>query len=171
MKPHATCIGLCTVLFLSTAACSGGDDSPSNSQDSGAGGDSGGSSCDPVTPAGEIIHKDHDAGAPPTMTGGTIADGVYALTQMVQYNGEDGDTAHKDTFVFSGGAGQIAGLEDGTGTQMNAFFTYTTSGNDLDLTLTCGASGMVTMKYTATGTTITTVNADDANELHTFTKM
>jgi hypothetical protein len=158
-------------LFVILAACSGGDDAPAGGQDGGGSGSGSGSACDPVTPAGQIIHKDHDPGAPPTMTGGTITDGVYALTQMVQYNGENGDTGHKDTMVFAGGHGQIAGLQDGTGPMQNAFFDYTTSGNDLMLTLTCGGSGSITLKYTATATTVTTVNNDDPNELHTFTKM
>ena len=165
-------LSLLTSILVLSAACSGGDDSPAGGGDAGGGSDGSGSgsACDPVTPGGAVIQKTSDPSAPPTMTGGTIADGVYELTQMVVYNGMTGDTPHKDTMVFAGGHGQIAGLQNGTGTQMNAYFDYMTSGSDLILTLTCGGSGSVTLKYTATATTITTVNAGDPNELHTFTK-
>ena len=152
----------------------GGTDTASGTDTAGGTDTSGvdtGAACTPITPAGAIINKDHDPGPPPAMTGGTIADGTYALTKMVQYNGETGNTAHKDSMVFAGGNGQVAGLKDGTGPLQSAFFTFTTAGNELTLTMTCGGSGTVTLKYTATATTITTVNAGDPNELHTFTKM
>ena len=105
------------------------------------------------------------------MTGGAIADGTYVLTKMVQYNGEDGNTPHKETFVFSGGQGQNVQADNGTGPDVAIFFTYTTSGNQLTLTLTCGMSATVTLAYTATATDITMVNPDDPNELHTVTKL
>jgi hypothetical protein len=187
MKTSKNWLVVCALLW-STNACSSSTDSPpatsdagdtdtavtpmdtGESTDTGGAADTSGS-CSPITPAGAIVHKDHDPGPPPAMTGGTIVDGVYALTKMVQYNGESGDTPHKDSMVFASGTGQIAGLKDGTGPQQTAFFSYTTAGNELSLTLTCGMSGMVKLKYTATATTITTVNDSDPNELHTFTKM
>jgi hypothetical protein len=139
--------------------------------DSASAADSGTASCTAVTNVGTIVNKDHDPGAPPAMTGGAIVDGTYTLTKMVQYNGENGNTPHKETSVFAGGEGQIVGAKDGTGAEERVFFTYTTSGNELTLTLGCGASGTVKLLYTATATTITTVNQDDPNELHTSTKM
>lgn len=161
---------LSAAIAVSAAACSSSSSAPAGTTDSGPVGDSAGASCTPAPNLGAVVNKDHDAAPPPAMTGGTIVDGVYTLTKMVQYNGENGNTPHKETMVFAGGNGQVVGAKDGTGPDVIAYFSYSASGNDLTLTLTCGGSGTVKMKYTATATELTTVNVGDVNELHTFTK-
>ena len=156
----------------STTSSSGGASSSSGggTTSSSSSTSSGGASCTPGTNVATVINKDHDPGPAPTMTGGTIVDGAYVLTKMVQYNGENGNTPHKDMIFFSAGQGQALGAKDGVGADMAAFFTYATSGNMITLTLTCGASGVAHTTYTATATEFTMVNPDDANEVHTYAK-
>jgi len=154
------------------AAATGGDTADTTTDgDSTMSGDTPADACTPGTLGGAIINKDHVAGPPPAMTGGAIVDGTYALTKMVQYNGGTGVAPHKDSIIFAAGKGQILGAKDGTGTMKVAFFDYTTSGDELTLTLRCGATGTVKLKYTATPTTFSKVNEKEANEVHTFTKM
>ncbi len=129
----------------------------------GAGGNGGAQACNSLTNSAPVVNKDHDAGAPPTMTGGTVVEGTYYLTKMVQYNGENGNTAHQETFVFSGGTFQAATL----GGRFSG--TYSTSGTNLTLHVTCPAAQTVVMPYTATATQIVSINSDDANEAHTLT--
>ncbi|HTQ06282.1 MAG TPA: hypothetical protein VMI54_20610 [Polyangiaceae bacterium] len=135
----------------------------------GTGGTAGGASvaCNDVVNGAPLVNKDHDPAAPPKMTGGTIADGTYYLTKVVQYNGENGNTAQRETWVISGNTIEVVNLD---GTRYSG--TYTTSGHELTLTLTCPASavGMVPVfSYTATSTQIVTLQPDDANEAHTMT--
>jgi hypothetical protein len=137
--------------------------------DSGTPEASSGDVCAEIAQQGASIDKDHDPGPPPAMTGGTIADGTYVLTKMVQYNGENGNLAHQETIVFAGGNGQIVGTESGATKRL--FFTYTTSGNEITEVVSCGGpAASVKQQYTATATTYVSVNSGDKNELHTFTK-
>ncbi|HVT08446.1 MAG TPA: hypothetical protein VHO67_13385, partial [Polyangia bacterium] len=129
-----------------------------------AGGAGGAPACNTLVNGASTVNKDHDAGAPPAMTGGTIVSGTYYLTKMVQYNGENGNTAHRETWVLANGTLQGVALD---GSRFSG--TYTTSGTNLILSITCPATQTVTMPYTATATQITTVNQDDANEVHTLT--
>lgn len=159
-------------LFVALALCAGIATAACGNGSSGGGGAGGGSAaCAPAANVASIVNKAHDPGPPPVMTGGAIADGTYVLTKMVQYNGENGNTPHKETFVFAGGTGQTVSAADGTGPDIPIFFTYATAGNQLTLTFTCGLTGSVTMAYTVAGTDITTVNPDDPNELHTISKL
>ncbi|HVY40186.1 MAG TPA: hypothetical protein VHM31_19740, partial [Polyangia bacterium] len=129
-----------------------------------AGGAGGAAACNTLVNGAPVVNKDHDPGAPPAMTGGTIVSGTYYLTKMVQYNGENGDTAHRETWVLSNGALQGVALD---GSRFSG--TYATSGTNLILSVTCPATQTVTMPYTATATQIVTVNQGDANEVHTMT--
>jgi hypothetical protein len=136
----------------------------------GAAGGGGGApgACNNLVNGAQVIDKNHHAEAPPVMTGGTIVDGTYFLTAMDKYNGETGTSTHQETWVFAGNTVQVV-QQDGT----HFSLTYTAANNILTYTITCPASqaGMTGMSpYTATATQLVTVNSDDANELHTFTK-
>jgi hypothetical protein len=103
------------------------------------------------------------------MTGGTIVDGTYFLTAMDKYNGETGTSQHQETWVFSGNTAQVVQLD---GTRLSLTYVMSST-NVLTYTVTCPAAqaGTTAMSpYTATPTQLVTVNSDDANELHTFTK-
>jgi hypothetical protein len=120
--------------------------------------------CNNLVNGASVVNKDHDPGATPVMTGGTIVSGTYYLTKMVQYNGENGNTAHRETWLLSNGSFQAVSLD---GSHLSG--TYSTSGTNLIINITCPATQMVTLPYTATATQIVTVNPDDANEAHTMT--
>ncbi len=133
-----------------------------------AGGASGGAggavACNNLVNGASVVNKDHDPAAPPAMTGGTIVSGTYHLTKMVQYNGENGNTPHQETWVLSNGAFQAINKD---GARYSG--TYSTSGTNLIVSVTCPATQTVTMPYTATATQIVTINQDDPNEAHTMT--
>ena len=124
--------------------------------------------CNNLVNAAPVVDKGHHTEAPPVMTGGTIADGTYYLTAMDKYNGETGTSTHQEVWVYSGNTIQVV-QQDGT----HFSLSYVAANNVLTYTITCPASqaGMTGMSpYTATATQIVSVNSDDANELHTFTK-
>lgn len=87
---------------------------------------------------------------------------------MDKYNGETGTSSHKETWAYSGNTIQVVNL-DGT----HFSLSYVISNNALICTITCPgapASVMGVSPYSATATQLVTVNSDDPNELHTFTK-
>jgi hypothetical protein len=135
----------------------------------GAGGGGGAPvACNNLVNGAQVIDKNHHAEAPPVMTGGTIVDGTYFLTAMDKYNGETGTSTHQEVWVYSGNTIQVV-QQDGT----HFSLSYVVANNTLTYTITCPAAqaGMTGVSaYTATATQIVTVNSDDANELHTFTK-
>ncbi|MDB4998000.1 MAG: hypothetical protein JWM74_5432 [Myxococcaceae bacterium] len=175
-----------TLLLVPAAGCSSSTTTPTTTtseagttdaatSDAATQSDAGGGDAKPTDVCAEVanvggqVMKDHDPGPPPAMTGGAIVDGTYVLTKMVQYNGENGQLAHQETMVFANGNGQIVGTESGSTKRL--FFTYTTSGNEITMVISCGGpAGSNVQKYTATATTFVSVNSGDANELHTFTK-
>lgn len=142
-----------------------GSSSPGTT-DSAAGGGACGT---PATNLAPQIDKVSHAGAPPAMTGGTLVDGTYFLSAMDQYNGENGSLIHQETWIYA--AGTLTVLSDEVGKpQIRASGTFTTNGTTVTATLTCGVQATLMNQYTATATTLVTVNQGDANELHTFTK-
>lgn len=152
------------VLVLALAACGGTGSSPGSD-----GGSQNLSDCNSLSsPNMTAIHKNHHAGPPPAMTGGTIADGTYFLTAMDQWNGENGDTPHVETWFYQGNQVGVVSIESSA--TLRASGTFTTSGNMITSTLDCGVSMTATSAYTASGNTLTIVNANDPNETHTFTK-
>ncbi|HXJ20525.1 MAG TPA: hypothetical protein VMT03_09855 [Polyangia bacterium] len=134
----------------------------------GAGGAAGAQACNSLINNAPVVNKDHDPAAPPAMTGGTLTPGLYYLTKMVQYNGENGNTAHQETWSFS--ASNTFDVVQLDGTRYSG--TYAVSGTTVTLTITCPAAAagrVVASPYTATATQLVTINSDDANEAHTFT--
>ena len=124
--------------------------------------------CNSLVNAAPVVDKNHHAEAPPVMTGGTIADGTYFLTAMDKYNGETG-TSHAP-----GDLGLLRQHHPGRAAGRHPLLAQLRGREQrLTYTITCPAAqaGMTGMSpYTATATQIVTVNSDDANELHTFTK-
>ncbi|MBI2395824.1 MAG: hypothetical protein HYV09_40035 [Deltaproteobacteria bacterium] len=170
-----------TALCVLSLAMGCSDDSPATVTDTGVGVTDTGSAidtatagdaadaCAPITNVGTVITKTTVSSAPPTMTGGTIVDGTYVLTNITKYNGVVGSITHKETMLFSGGNGQNVDSADG-GPDKHTYFKYTTSGSELTMTVACGGAGSLKIKYTATPTTFTLITPDDPNESHTYTK-
>jgi hypothetical protein len=91
---------------------------------------------------------------PPTMTGGTIADGKYHLTSFAVYTGPDGgkvptgSTELQATLVISGGKGQFVDNQTGP-----SAWTLIASNADLVIRHTCPKKYDSRVRYTATPTT------------------
>jgi hypothetical protein len=91
---------------------------------------------------------------PPSMTGGTIADGTYFLTRFAVYTGPDGGTVSpgatelKATLLISGGKGQFIDNQSGP-----SAWTLITSDADLIIRHTCPKKYDSKVRYTATPTT------------------
>jgi hypothetical protein len=133
--------------------------------------DAGGSGvCNTLVNAAPVVSKTTNAGPTPAATGGTIADGTYFLTRMDKWNGITGANTHKETWVFSSGTIQVVTDNESDGGTKHASGTYATSGSTLTFTVTCPGAQTVSMPFTATATELTTINADDPNESHTYTK-
>jgi hypothetical protein len=157
-----------------TAADTGSTDDTGVATDTGTASDTGsaaetGDPCAPIANVGTTITKMTVATPPPTMTGGTIVDGTYALTAITKYNGVAGSVTHKATLLLAGGKGQEVDSADGAADK-HTYFTYTTSGSELTMTAACGGTGNLTLKYTATPTTFMFLDPTDPNESRTYTK-
>jgi hypothetical protein len=111
-----------------------------------------GSACHQLPNCGEevIFQSASDVGNEPTPTGGTIADGLYALTAVRTYNigPQNGMTKVRSTLLKTGNtfytvARSGASTTDGYGT-----LTATTSGADLVQNATCPVAGTRNRKFT-----------------------
>lgn len=130
----------------------------------------GSSTCNAITNVAPIVGKTTHAGPPPAMTGGTVMDGTYVLTAMDKYNGTTGSNTHQETWIFSAGQVQIVAVDSSMSGEIRAAGTYATVGNGMTLNLTCPTSTSVMNPYTASATQLLLVNANDPNEIHTFTR-
>lgn len=126
--------------------------------------------CTALVNAGPQVSKTSHPEAPPAMTGGTIVDGTYFLTAMDKYNGKMGSNTHQETWRFSGGKVEVASAQSDKPAALKASGTYTVSGNQVTLTITCPMTATFVSPYTATATELRTINSDDPNEMHTFTR-
>jgi len=91
-------------------------------------------------------------GAPPSFSGGTIADGIYTLTSVVSYGGAgaEGQT-QRVTMSFAGGGFTLVQDSDAQcNAAPTASGTFTTLGDQLTLTTACPGVGSESETYTAT---------------------
>jgi hypothetical protein len=110
-------------------------------------------------------------GDAPPAAGGPIADGTYLLTSSTDFNAGDGIAGRPTAavMVFSGGTiTAVVGDAKGGVDRFNA--TYLTAGTSMMETGSCGLTDSVTQNYTATGTTLTLIQAAPAIT-STFTRM
>ena len=164
------------IAVVSPIACSSTSASPSDATDgsvtSDAGANDDGSSdqdaaadtnpCRAMENVGAVVHPTADETHPlPAATGGTIADGVYVVTSATQYElnatgqavwlacgGELAD--FQETIRFQNGT--IEEISNNVGDAAQIFGgTFTTSGTDLKMHLTCPTSGDATEGYSVIG--------------------
>jgi len=138
-----------------------------------AGADGGASACNSLQLSGPQITKTSHAGAPPTMTGGTIALGTYLLTTIDKYNGTQGSNTHRETWVITAGHLEVVTEDssDGKGVQHDSA-TWSTATNMLTLTITCPAAGALTGLYTFADGKLAFMSEPTSTdqEIHTLTK-
>ncbi|APR77798.1 Hypothetical protein A7982_03145 [Minicystis rosea] len=150
-------------LCLAVAACGGG------STDGSGGGDTIGD-CNALANIGQVIAETADGGPVPTMTGGTIADGIYVLTSNVQYAGSSADSrTHRRTIQIAGNSVQIVNSDDGA-PDVHATLELAPSGNALDEMAVCPPGLVAEMgTYTATATSLAILK-NGTNQVETYTK-
>ncbi len=137
---------------------------------SGSGSTGGAGPCNTLVNNAPMVSKNVNAGAAPTMTGGTLMDGTWFLTRMDRYNNSTGSSTHRETWVFSGSQAQIVTDKSTDATQKHFSATYAISGSTLTLSVTCPMQLTLMSAFTATATTLQVINSGDSNELHTFTR-
>ena len=89
---------------------------------------------------------------------------------MDKYNGKTGTNTHQETWRFNGGKVEVSSVQSDKPAGLKASGTYTVSGNQITLTITCPLTATIVKPYTATPTELRTINSDDPNEMHTFTR-
>jgi hypothetical protein len=131
--------------------------------------------CNTLTNGATTATRQQVAQNTPAFTGGTPVPGTYFSTASTVYTGPGGATGptadtERTTLVMSASSFQVVSDKgDGcAGERFNA--NYTTSGNQMTATFTCGGppGGSQAFLYTATSTTFT-LNTE-ANKVLTFTK-
>lgn len=127
------------------------------------------SPCNTFDNISPTITRTVDQGSPPTMTGGTLADGTYVVSSIVQYNGDTTPYSLSETSVIGGNIDTWVASTNG---QAAARYTttFTTTNNQLAFTFCCPTPGNLTILYTTDGMTITHVDPANPNRIITYTR-
>ncbi|MDB4960701.1 MAG: hypothetical protein JWP01_700 [Myxococcales bacterium] len=161
---HRTASISLTVL-LTLAACSG-DDGGTTVDGSTAG-------CQAICntlalPA--VVTKTANPAPRPAFTGGTITDGTYAVTAVVDYGtSTPGGTTLQEIYKFTGGSIETA-IASSEMAETHFCGTYTTAANVITLAVTCPMTRSIDLQYTATATTFSFQHGSDQNEVATATR-
>ncbi len=144
----------------STAAGAGG------STAAGAGGASAGA-CNQLVNDGPSVPEVAETGTPPAMTGGTVADGTYVLTERKDWMGSCGCNTRQKLQI----TGDVVQVVSRTDADPEVTFTgkATFAGSNLTLAMSCPASKAIALTYTATATTLMLFDPQDQS-LQVFTK-
>jgi hypothetical protein len=156
----------------SSDAASSDSAAPVSSCDGGAGGNlcTTAMSCNTTVNGACTVTTVKATGAPPTFTGGTIADGTYYLTAVTTYgSGANAGQTQRVTMTFTGGAFTLAQDSDvGCNSAPTATGTTSISGIDLTLATACPAVDSEVVSFSATATTFS--YGDDSETLFEFTR-
>jgi hypothetical protein len=125
--------------------------------------------CNTLAQLGAHVSRTVDAGAVPAMTGGTIQNGVYVLTAIVQYNNDNTAYTLKQTSQVIGNVDTwVSSVNMAADVHYTA--TFATATNQLTLTLCCPAAATLAVGYTVTANGFQNVDPSNANRVFTFTK-
>ena len=108
-------------------------------------------------------------GPPPAMTGGTVVDGTYVVTSIVQYNGDMTPFTLAETSVIGGNMDAWVSSTNGQA-PVRYTTTFTTNNNQLAFTFCCPAAGNLTIFYTTDATTLSHVDPANPNRIITYTR-
>jgi hypothetical protein len=156
-----------TILCCGLLAACGGTGS-GGGNDGAAGGGGAAVTCDSFPNPGTAVTPVSKAGPPPAMTGGTLVEGTYVLTAWEEYNNNSNSRTHNETFVFANGVMKHVESKDGTESILAG--TYTTSGTTMTWNIKCPQAISISVKYTATPTSMAFIAPDNADQLQTYTK-
>lgn len=95
------------------------------------------------------------------------------MTAIDKYNGTTGSNMMRETWVLSGGNQLQVRTEDSAGSPGGGSATYTISGHDLVLALTCPSTGTRTLQFNFDGANTLKILSEPTSsdqEVHTLTK-
>ena len=106
----------------------------------------------------------------PAFTGGSLEDGTYVVTTVVDYGTTTpGGTSVQEVYEFIGGVVHTA-VASSEKSEEHFAGSYTTSGSMLSFAITCPFMGAISLGYTATPTAIAFQHGSDPNEVAYATK-
>ncbi len=117
---------------------------------SSTGGTGGTSACNSLVNDGADVPETAETGTPPTMTGGSIADGTYVLTARKDWQGSCNCTTRQKLSI-TGTAVQVVTRTD-AGADQRFGGTLSIAGKAATLNVTCPGAQTKALEYTATAT-------------------
>ncbi len=119
--------------------------------------------CAPQDPSSTTVEETQLDTTYPTAAGGTIADGTYDLARFEVYMPARADQhVRARRFVIAGDTIVSINVDDGV-EQPIMGGTWTSSGTDLAIAITCPTAASVTLPYTATGTELWIFDPSEPN--------
>jgi hypothetical protein len=116
--------------------------------------------CNQVQLPPSSVTVEAGTGSPPVAVGGDIVDGTYVLTSMLDYNVGDGLIGQGTLGVIELSGGTISSASiSAKGAEVRTAASYTVSGSTLVQRGTCGFGDTLSQGFTATPTTITTIQS------------
>jgi hypothetical protein len=125
--------------------------------------------CNTFDNVSQTVTRTVDQGSPPTMTGGTIVDGTYVVTSIVQYNGDVTPYSLKETSVIGGNMDAWVAETNGMAA-VRYTTTFTTTSNQMAFTFCCPIALNLTILYTTDGTTLSHIDSSNPNRVITYTR-
>jgi hypothetical protein len=125
--------------------------------------------CNTFDDIGQTVTRSVDQGPVPPMTGGTILDGTYVATSIVQYNGDSTAFSLSETSIISGNIDAWIASTNGQA-PVRYTTTFTTSNNQMAFVFCCPVPGNLTITYTTDGATISNVDPANPNRVITYTR-
>jgi hypothetical protein len=125
--------------------------------------------CNTIVNISQTVVRTVDTGPPPTMTGGTIVDGTYVATGVVQYNGDSTAYSISETSIIAGNMDAWVSSINGQ-TPVRYMTTFITSGNLMIFTFCCPTVVNLTISYTTDGATLSYIDPANPNRLFIFTR-
>ncbi len=154
-------------MLLSAALSACGDDGAT------AGIDAAGGGCPAICntlalPA--VVMKTANPAARPPFTGGTIADGTYAVTSVVDYGTTmPGGVTVQEIYRFTGTTIETA-VASSEAAEMHFCGTFSTAANIITFDVTCPQTRSIDLEYTATANTFVFQHGSNMNEVASATK-
>ncbi len=112
-----------------------------------------GGACNALVYAGPDVAVETSSGSPPTLLGGTIVDGTYALGKVVFYTTSLPLKTIRQTLQFSAGVAESISSVDG-GSDGRSSSTFVTAGSSITITPTCGGGTGSTGTFQASATIV-----------------
>jgi len=106
------------------------------------------------------------------MAGGQLVPGTYVLSAMDKYNGTQGSTTRRETWVLSAGHLELVSQDGANGAVTHYSGSFTTSTNTMTIVITCPTGGgTLTTQYNVSANQIQTLSEPSSSdqEVHTLT--